>query len=202
MRWSPGCIIVPLSLSFLIAGGADPAGAEGTASSSIPQAATFAGKGSPYADLIKNIPVSLKFTRLHAARTSPAQGERVQAGGEDATTATVIPFLPFADTGNTCSSLNDYEPPCGASGGPDVVYQYTASADGCLNVSLCGSNYDTEVYVAQDAPFSIIACNDDFCGISSQVNDVPIGAGHTYYIIVDGFGGDCGDYDLQVTQGC
>src|SRR5262249_26848825 len=50
--------------------------------------------------------------------------------------------------------------------------------------------------------FSIIACNDDFCGISSQVNDVPIGAGHTYYIIVDGFGGDCGDYDLQVTQGC
>jgi hypothetical protein len=57
---------------------------------------------------------------------------------------------------------------------------------------------------------NLIACNDDFyfdddCGIYvSRIESVPIFGGNTYYIVIDGFGGDFGPYVLNVSQfeGC
>lgn len=119
--------------------------------------------------------------------------------GDDVASAFPITSLPFADTTrSTCAFNDDYAPPCGVYGAPDVVYAYTPSDSGCLRVSLCGSSYDTGLFIARDSITTVIGCNDDFCGISSELNGIPVLAGHTYYIVIDGFGSGCGNYHLFV----
>ena len=127
-------------------------------------------------------------------------------GGEDISTAVVIPSLPFNDTGNTCPYLNDYDETCPYSGGtaPDVVYAYTPSGAEMITIDLCSSLYDTKVYVYEDiaTPGAPYACNDDACGsdgFKSLISNLLITPGHTYYIVVDGYGTSCGDYVLSIT---
>jgi hypothetical protein len=73
-----------------------------------------------------------------------------------------------------------------------------------VTIDLCGSEYDTKVYVF-DAAHTLIACNDDYyggppCGeyVSRLVN-VPLVAGVTYYIFVDGYGNSSGTYLLDIS---
>ena len=52
-------------------------------------------------------------------------------------------------------------------------------------------------------PGSPWACNDDYCSnawtpYASFLGTVPVYVGHTYYIVVDGYGGDAGPYELEV----
>ena len=38
-----------------------------------------------------------------------------------------------------------------------------------------------------------LACNDDFCGLQSEIDNIPVLAGQTYCFAVDGYaGGSCG----------
>jgi len=114
-------------------------------------------------------------------------------GGDTIGDATVIGSLPYNDTGTTSGYSNDY------FGAPDVVYSYTTSAETIVDVSLCGSSYDTKLYIWNSSLVQI-AYNDDYCGLQSQVNNVVLPAGDTYYIIVTGFGSGSGNYVLNVTQ--
>jgi hypothetical protein len=129
-----------------------------------------------------------------------------QTGGDNIATAVVIPGLPFNDTGNTCGFLDDYDVVCPYSGStsPDVVYKFTPASNMKISVDLCPSQYDTKVYVFDGSPASVVACNDDagcgYSGYQSRLAIVPLTGGHTYYIVVDGYGGDCGDYDLSVAE--
>jgi len=128
-------------------------------------------------------------------------------GGEDIATAIPIDSFPFADTGATCDNLDDYDEACpfGGSTSPDVVYSLVPSYDMFLDVDLCWSDYDTKVYL-YDAGLDLIACNDDYyvdppCGeFTSFLWAVPVLADSTYYIVVDGFGGDCGNYEIEIDQ--
>ena len=107
---------------------------------------------------------------------------------------------------NTCSYADDYDETCPYSGStsPDVVYAYTADGSvTAIDVSLCNSGYDTKVFVYDNAPENLVTCDDDACGsdgFRSRVTDVPVTAGHTYYIVIDGYGAACGDYALYVTE--
>jgi hypothetical protein len=95
--------------------------------------------------------------------------------------------------------VDNYSPNCGFAGGaPDVVYSFSPTIAGELTIALCGSVYDTEVYVYQDTQGNIIGCNDDSCGLQSQLA-VPAFAGHTYFIIVDGYSNSSGAYSINVT---
>ncbi|GAF88202.1 unnamed protein product, partial [marine sediment metagenome] len=119
--------------------------------------------------------------------------------------ATVIGALPYSDTGETCSFADDYDEICPwvTPGSPDVVYSYTPASNIAIDISLCNSAYDTKVYVYDGGcPGTLVACNDDACGGSyrSQLSGVGLTAGNTYYIIVDGYGADCGDYTIDVTE--
>lgn len=126
-------------------------------------------------------------------------------GGE--TIETAIPFfeLPFDDTGNTSDNIDDYDVACPHSGStsPDVVYSFQLGEDAFIKVDLCGSAYDTKVYL-YDADLNLVDCNDDFyagdpCGLYvSFIEMAPVMAGQVYYIIVDGYGGDSGDYVINV----
>ncbi len=116
-------------------------------------------------------------------------------GGETFATATVISSLPFFDTGNTCAAINDYTPTCALSQAGDLVYRYTPSTNVNICLSLCGSDFDTILYVY--GPGGEIACNDDDCGLQSQLDNVPLTAGYTYYFVVDGYSMNCGNYTFN-----
>jgi len=127
-------------------------------------------------------------------------------GGEDMATAFPITAIPFTDTGNTVDNIDDYDASCPYTGSisPDVVYSFTPNTDVNITVDLCGSGYDTKTYV-MDADYNIYACNDDNyfdpeCGMYvSFILNVPLTAGTEYFFVVDGYGGDAGDYILNLS---
>ena len=125
-------------------------------------------------------------------------------GGETIETAVPIAALPFNDTAATCDNIDDYEEMCPySSTSPDVVYSYTAVADGRIEIDLWGSFYDTKVFVYENVytPGLPYACNDDFYSdYTSKIEAMPIYTGNTYYIVVDGYGGDCGEYILNIFE--
>jgi len=137
------------------------------------------------------------------------------AGGEDCASATVIPSLPYVDSGSTASAVNNYDETCPYSGGtaPDVVYSYTPSSNMSVSISLCtpGTNtdYDTKLYVYQGScPGTVTGCNDDSCtsplyssAYVSELSGLALTAGTTYYIVVDGYGASsAGNYTISVEE--
>ena len=64
-------------------------------------------------------------------------------GGDTFATATVIPSLPYTDSGTTVGFANDYDPPCAHAGASDVVYRYAPAVNTCVTISLCGSGFDS-----------------------------------------------------------
>jgi len=133
--------------------------------------------------------------------------EETKQGGDTINDATVIGGLPYTDTGTTAGFVDDYDEVCPFTGStsPDVVYTFTPGSDVNVLVDLCGSSYDTKLYV-YDAGLALVACNDDFyyddvCGAYvSAIENLPLLGGMQYYIIVDGYGGDFGDYVLHVFE--
>ncbi len=89
----------------------------------------------------------------------------------------------------------------------DIWFDYVATCDASLQVSLCASRYDTKlaVYDGTDCPPAAepLACNDDFCGppelpLLSQVT-LPVTLGQTYKIRVGGYKTDFGPGSVRVT---
>jgi hypothetical protein len=128
-------------------------------------------------------------------------------GGDTIADAVVIPGLPYSNTGTTEGYLDDYDEACPYTGStsPDVVYSYTPGSDDQIDVDLCGSSYDTKLYI-YDADLNLIACNDDayfddVCGIYvSAIEEVLLNGGTNYFIVIDGYGGDFGNYVLVVEE--
>ncbi|MBM3307774.1 MAG: hypothetical protein FJY74_05560 [Candidatus Eisenbacteria bacterium] len=134
------------------------------------------------------------------------EGAGTRGPGEDIASAIPIASLPFMAVGTTAGRANDYDAACPYAGStaPDVVYAFTPETDVNVTVSLCESSYDTKVYVFRDGPGSVVVCNDDAeCGGSgwqSMLDHVDLAAGHTYYIVVDGYGTSSGEYRIAVLE--
>ena len=143
----------------------------------------------------------------HMVVPPPADPEVVRQGGDTIEDATVIAALPYSDTGTTAGYFDDYDEVCpySISTSPDVVYAYTATMTETLRIDLCGSSYDTKLYVYDEA-MNLVACNDDYytgepCGqYVSALFSVPINGSMQYYIVIDGYGGDCGEYTLYFNE--
>jgi hypothetical protein len=135
--------------------------------------------------------------------TSGRGAGHLDQGAESCVGATVISALPYSDFGTTAGYQNDYNPDCSGTGGdsPDVVYTYTPTQTGDFHISLCGSSYDTRIFVYEGTcSGEPIACNDDDpnCWPSSSIPAVQMVAGTHYYIVVDGYGdGAFGDYSFS-----
>lgn len=136
---------------------------------------------------------------LEASRTGVNQDD-TREGGEGFADAVVIQFLPYTDSGNTCDNIDNITLPCAYSAAPDVVYRFSPEANSWICPSLCGSSYDTALGV-YDAGLNCIACNDDYCGLQSQLL-VSLVAGQTYYFVVDGYSTNCGSYRFDIVLGC
>lgn len=148
----------------------------------------------------------------HVKRSTPTgvpyDGRRVV--GDTIDEAWVIGALPFTSFDNTCGFAHDYEEACPYTGSsaPDVVYSYAPTGNEVISIDLCHSHYDTKVFVYEDEwspPGSPFACNDDFhfsdpCFVyTSKIERLHIFEGHTYYIVVDGYGNACGSFQIDVT---
>jgi len=146
-------------------------------------------------------------------KVSHSQGSNpvtVKTGGETIATATVIPSLPYSDMASTCTAVNNYDEICpyGPATSPDVVYSYSPGASQVVTISLCNSYYDTKLFVYKDSytPGAPYACNDDGCSGPNypyaylSTVTITTDPGHVYYIVVDGYGGACGTYIMDVTS--
>ena len=82
-----------------------------------------------------------------AAVITPNVPSPSRQAGDTIETATVIPSLPFNDTGTTTGFDDDYDEACPfTSTSPDVVYAFTPVVTGPIVIDLCGSSYDTKLY--------------------------------------------------------
>lgn len=94
----------------------------------------------------------------------------------------------------------------------DIWYQYTPGPScfdpsaGTLTVSLCGSSYNTVLAVYEGTncpPTNLVACNDNSCGLQSEVAFSPT-FGQTYLIRIGGSGGASGTgvFDISCEPPC
>jgi len=115
----------------------------------------------------------------------------------------VVTGIPFEVTGTTDGFNDDYDEECPYTGSTsnDVVYMFSTSG-GTYDFSLCESGYDTKIYI-YDVNQVTIDCNDDACNSSdgspyrSLLENVTLEPG-LYYVVVDGYGGQNGDYELVI----
>ncbi|PYU78146.1 MAG: hypothetical protein DMG50_28540 [Acidobacteria bacterium] len=123
--------------------------------------------------------------------------------------ANAINIIPYTfgdgqDSSGATTESTDPTPPCvqqsqGNTGGHpngaynSIWYKFTPVVSAGLNVDSINSSYDTVLSVWSGSPGSFVnvACNDDIIpgvNIQSQLLNVQLAAGTTYYIMVSSFG--------------
>ncbi|MCK4461131.1 MAG: hypothetical protein KAW46_04970, partial [candidate division Zixibacteria bacterium] len=100
-------------------------------------------------------------------------------------------------------TTNGYTPdgPGDCMSSPNIWYCYTATESGLAVVSLCGSSYDTKLAVYDGVdPYTdvMMGCNDDACGLQSELTDLPFVSGNTYLVEVGGYSSSTGDGILNI----
>ncbi|HOX24288.1 MAG TPA: FlgD immunoglobulin-like domain containing protein [Candidatus Krumholzibacteria bacterium] len=127
----------------------------------------------------------------------------VRQGGDTIADAIMVPGLPFADTGTTTGYQDDYDEVCpnNTPGSPDVVYAFVPISPLEIDIDMLGSSYDTKIYL-YDAAQNLVACNDDYYpDYVSALSRIPVDpAAAPYHLIIDGYGGEHGEYVLQMTE--
>lgn len=117
--------------------------------------------------------------------------------GDSVQTAINIPSLPFTDSQSTELCFTNTV----ANPSNDVFYRFI-STNGCtasLDISLCGSSYDTYLRVFDVNMVELYSNNDD-CGLQSELLGVSVALGDTLYIVVEGFSSDNGAYTINITE--
>ncbi len=120
-------------------------------------------------------------------------------GGGTCETAVVIPGIPYNDSGSTVGQPNEHPLDCAFNASGEVWYALTPATTQFINVSLCGSSYDSalEIFSGSCAGLTALACNDDFCGAASEIRHVNVEVGTTYFIVVSGYYLHEGSYVLN-----
>jgi len=135
------------------------------------------------------------------ATPPPVDPESIRQGGD-----TILDAIPvtigFSGSGTTVGYTDDYDEVCPYDGStsPDVVYVLEPSVDTSISIDMLGSTYDTKIYV-YDGELQLVACNEDYYpDYVSRLEDVPVTGGGTYYVVIDGYGGDAGDYVVSIEE--
>jgi len=111
-------------------------------------------------------------------------------------------FTDTKDSSGATTQSTDPAPPCAQS--PQIPfttgisntiwYKFTPASNGTItDVDTIGSNYDTvlSILTGTAGSFTLVACNDDIVPgivIQSQIQNVSVTAGTTYYFMVSSFG--------------
>lgn len=101
--------------------------------------------------------------------------------------------LPSSVKGGTCGQGND----CGLLATEDVVLALDIPTSGNWSFSLCGSSFDTYIFVGYSPCGSEIGSNDDFCGTNSLAGCLWVQAGPVY-VTIEGGANTCGKFLFTV----
>jgi len=101
--------------------------------------------------------------------------------------------------GTTVGATGSSWSTCGFLDTIDVWHRFTPATTGAILVSLCGSSFDTTLAIFDGCLGAELACNDDSCGLQSELT-VTMTGGQEYYIRVAGYDSDAGNYSLFVTE--
>ncbi|MBL7034074.1 MAG: PPC domain-containing protein, partial [Candidatus Delongbacteria bacterium] len=137
-------------------------------------------------------------TGRHNRLDLPRDRSRERQGGDTIAEAVTVP-LDTTVTGTTIGYNDDYDEVCPYTGSTsaDVVYLLTLAEDTGVILDLCDADYDSKMYVYDEA-LNLLGCSDDDCGLQSMlVLSVPAGDA---YIVVDGYGGQDGAYTLTLSE--
>jgi hypothetical protein len=124
----------------------------------------------------------------------------------DACANAITVAYPSVTAFNSALATSDGPTPtnCGTGNtvGNDIWYRVTPCASGTVTVSTCGANYDSVLAVYQNVcpptNSNQLACNDDSCGLQSQLTFTAV-AGTTYLIRVGGYQGATGSGNLTIS---
>jgi len=133
----------------------------------------------------------------------PPPDPDVQRQGGDTIADAVTIAVPYSGTGTTEGYADDYDVDCPYTGGiaPDVIYTFTLDEPMTLTLDMYGSAYDTRIWIWDDTFDWPIACNDDFYpDYTSRIERIELEADTQYWIVVDGYNAECGEYVLTVTE--
>lgn len=137
----------------------------------------------------------------------PVDPAALRQGGSSWEQAVPLEGFPFADSGTTVGyPVSCCSDPCPVeSWGPAVYYRFTPTQTVAARIDLCGSDFDTGLYV-WDEDLYLIACNAEYhfgppCGdYVSCIERVELNAGRMYYIVISGMSGESGHYVLTGTE--
>jgi hypothetical protein len=151
---------------------------------------------APAADLGTTPPAKPAVTR----QAPPPDPAVLRQGGDTIADAVTIP-VPYDGTGTTIGYTDDYDEVCPYDGStsPDVVYRFEWWMGGGngLYIDMYGSGYDTKIYL-YDEELNLVDCNDDwYPDYTSLITLIDAGV---YYLVIDGYGGDAGEYHLQLHE--
>ena len=117
--------------------------------------------------------------------------------GDDTNDPRSVPSLPFTENHDNSVCYSNQNT---VYASPDVYYLVLPGAVNSLEVSLCGSSFDTFLSII-DTDGNVLAINDDHadCGLQSKLTVAT--AGHdSLYVIVDGYGFDMGPYTITINE--
>ena len=108
---------------------------------------------------------------------------------------------PFTMSTTNATSGGDPVPPCQSNFGKGVWFAYTAPASGTVQVSTCGSGFDTllAVYSGVCGQLVPVACNDDdgpACTGNNASVQFAATQGVTCYILAGGYAGNSGSLTI------
>lgn len=116
----------------------------------------------------------------------------------------LIDGLPFTTMGTNEGMGDDFD--VNASDGEDYAFQLWMPSDGTITVTLCSeaSDYDTKLEIFNEDCFTTTTYyNDDntcdYGGLLSTIEGAFLSEG-IYLIVVDGFGGGTGNFEITVTE--
>jgi YVTN family beta-propeller protein len=177
---------------------------------------------------VVTVPVTIPVATTTSTTTLPATTSTTSTtvpGGTTTTTTTLPPggacasptVVPAAGGvfNGTTAGASTLAGTCAQSdNSPEKVFQWTPSVSGTASIFTCspsGTNFDTIVYVRQaTCGGTQIACNDDTAGCGTGDGAANAGqhasrvtptvtAGQTYFIVVDGWNGRSGNFQLTIT---
>ena len=105
----------------------------------------------------------------------------------------LVEELPYSTTGTTTDNIDTY-----GYDSPDEWYQVEIYQEGLYTFSLCGSTFNTYMYLLADDCSTQLAYNDNDCDQQSRLT-LPLDPG-VYNLCVEGYFTAVGDFELEISE--